>query len=105
MNCLINYLFSGIFFWLFCWLTDFSVFLVDLSISFIISISVADPDPFHFGQPDPDPFHEKDPGSKKSTEIMENFHKKIYQNQKNIMFFFFKNNKLMFNGHKYLPHK
>ena len=33
--------------------------------------SVAEPDPFHFGQPDPDP----DPGSKKSDKIMENFHK------------------------------
>ena len=51
-------------------------------------------DPFHFDQLDPDP------GSKKSAKIMENFH----QNHKNILHIL-KNNKLMFNGHEYLPHK
>ena len=35
----------------------------------IVFYSVADPDPFNFGQPDPDP------GSKKSSKIMENLHK------------------------------
>ena len=34
----------------------------------IITISVADPDPFHFAQPDP--FHKTDPGSKKIAKIM-----------------------------------
>ena len=32
-------------------------------------------DPFNFGHPDPDPFHETEPGSKKSANFMENFHK------------------------------
>ena len=44
----------------------------------IVFNSVADPDPFNFGQPDPDP------GSKKSSKIMENFNK----NHKNIIHFF-----------------
>ena len=52
-------------------------------------ISVADPDPFHFAQPD------LDPGSKISAKIMKNV----------IIHFFLKNSKLMFKGHKYLPHK
>ena len=62
--------------------------------------SVADPDLFgfvHFGQPDP--FHETDAGSKKSAKIMENVHK----NQTKYLNFFFKDIKLMFNGHTYLP--
>ena len=56
-------------------------------------------DPFHFGQPDPDPFYEMDPGGKKSSKI-----KKNYKNHKNIIYFF-ENVKLLFNEHKYLPHK
>ena len=35
-----------------------------------IKSSVADLDPFYFGQPDP--FHELDPDKKKSVKIMEN---------------------------------
>ena len=61
-------------------------------------------DPIHFGQPDPDPFHETDPASKKSAKIMENFHKNQPKPQE-YHTFFFKNIKLLFNGHKYLPHR
>ena len=47
--------------------------IIEISHYFFIIYSVADPDPFHFGQPDPDPFHET--GSKRSVKIMKNFHK------------------------------
>ena len=66
--------------------------------------NVANPDPFNFGKPDPDSFYETDwetnqGSTKSSAKIMENFNK----NYKNIIHFFYI--KLMFNGHKYLPHK
>ena len=51
-------------------------------------------DPFHFGL---------DPGSKKLAKIMENFHKNKPKSSEYRTFF--KNNKLMFNGHEYLPNK
>ena len=54
-------------------------------------------DPIHFGQLDPDP------GSKKSAKIMK-ISTKINQNHNNTIHFF-KNIKLMFNGHKYLHPK
>ena len=43
--------------------------------------SVADPDPFNFGQHDPDP------GSKKSAKIMENIHQNQPKSQEYHTFF------------------
>ena len=51
-------------------------------------------DLFHFGQPDQ--------GSKKTAKIMENFHKKINQNLKNIVHFFLINNKTENFSEKYI---
>ena len=55
----------------------------------VVIVSVADPDPFHFGQPDPGT------GSKKSAKIMENVHKKTTKIIR-ISYIFFKTIKLMF---------
>ena len=64
-------------------------------------------DPFHFGQSDPDPLLETDQGSKNSANIMEKFQPNQQKsNQKQRISSFLKTyTKLMFNGHKYLPHK
>ena len=56
-----------------------------------------------FGQPDP--FHETDPDTDPGSNKLSKMFPKINQNHKNIILFFFKNIKLMLNGHEYLPHK
>ena len=71
----------------------------------IISVWETDPDFSH-----PDPFHETDqeldPGSKKLSKIMD-FHKNQPKGQiyYHISYVSFKNITLLFNEHKYLPHK
>ena len=61
-----------------------------------VYFSVPDPDPFHFGLPDPDPFHEYGSGLQ---IIMDNLHKKINQNHKNIKLIFFFFNKLLLSAY------